>query len=123
MKKLIFFLFFFTSSNLYAFDIKLEKITGGLDKPWSLSFTDHENIIFTEKSGKLYTLNLKSKKIFERFVNKFKLNLEDQEFLELEEILNLPDNLLLDIILKKEKIPANIDNSVMKKILLACDEQ
>ena len=65
MKKLIFFLFFFTSSNLYAFDIKLEKITGGLDKPWSLSFIDHENIIFTEKSGKLYTLNLKSKKIFE----------------------------------------------------------
>ena len=65
MKKLIFFLFFFTSTNLYAFDIKLEKIIGGLDKPWSLSFTDRENIIFTEKSGKLYTLNLKSKKIFE----------------------------------------------------------
>ena len=61
--------------------------------------------------------------IFERFVNKFKLNLEDQEFLELEEILNLPDNLLLDIILKKEKIPANIDNTVLNKILLACDEQ
>ena len=61
--------------------------------------------------------------IFERFVNKFELNLKDQEFLDLEEILNLPDNLLLDIILKKEKVPANIDNSVMKKILLACDEQ
>ena len=61
--------------------------------------------------------------IFERFINKFHLNLEDHEFLELEEILNLPDNLLLDIILKKEKIPANIDNTVLNKILLACDEQ
>ena len=35
----------------------------------------------------------------------------------LEEILNLPDNLLLDIILKKEKVPANYDNPVMKKFL------
>ena len=33
-----------------------------LDKPWSLSFIDEENIIITEKSGKLYTLNLKIKK-------------------------------------------------------------
>ncbi len=65
MKKLIVFLIFFTFSNLHAFEIKLEKIIGGLDKPWSLSFTDQENIIFTEKSGKLYGLNLKSKKIFE----------------------------------------------------------
>ncbi|OUW61498.1 MAG: glucose dehydrogenase [Pelagibacterales bacterium MED-G40] len=65
MKKLIVFLIFFTFSNLYAFEIKLEKIISGLDKPWSLSFTDQENIIFTEKSGKLYGLNLKSKKIFE----------------------------------------------------------
>ena len=65
MKKLIIFLFFFTFSNLYALEIKLEKIVDGLDKPWSLSFIDQENIIFTEKSGKLYTLNLKDKKILE----------------------------------------------------------
>ena len=36
-----------------------------MDKPWSLSFIDQENIIFTEKSGKLYTLNLKAKKTSE----------------------------------------------------------
>ena len=65
MKKLFIFLFFFAFSNLYALEIKLEKIVDGMDKPWSLSFIDKENIIFTEKSGKLYTLNLKSKKIFE----------------------------------------------------------
>ena len=65
MKKLFIFLFFFAFSNLYALEIKLEKIVDGMDKPWSLSFIDQENIIFTEKSGKLYTLNLKTKKISE----------------------------------------------------------
>ena len=61
--------------------------------------------------------------IFEKFVNKYKYKLNDQEFKELEEILNLPDNLLLDIILKKEKIPANYDNSVMKKIFKTCNDK
>ena len=61
MKKLFIFLFFLSFSNLYALEIKLEKIVDSLDKPWSLSFIDQENVIFTEKSGKLYTLNLKDK--------------------------------------------------------------
>ena len=61
--------------------------------------------------------------IFERFVNNYESKLNDQELEELEEILNLPDNLLLDIILRKEKIPANIDNRVMKKILITCNEK
>ena len=61
--------------------------------------------------------------IFEKFVNTYKYKLNDQEFKELEEILNLPDNLLLDIILKKEKIPANYDNPVMKKIFKTCDDK
>ena len=65
MKKLFIFLFFFAFSNLYALEIKLEKIVDDMDKPWSLSFIDQENIIFTEKSGKLYTLNLKAEKISE----------------------------------------------------------
>ena len=62
MRKIIFFLFFFISFNLYAQEIKLEKIVDSLDKPWSLSFIDKDNVIFTEKSGKLYLLNLKNKK-------------------------------------------------------------
>tara|TARA_A100001015_G_scaffold206285_1_gene230703 strand:+ start:2785 stop:3048 length:264 start_codon:yes stop_codon:yes gene_type:complete len=61
--------------------------------------------------------------IFERFVDKYELQLTDPELKELEEILKLPDNLLLDIILRKEKIPANIDNRVMKKILITCNEK
>ena len=65
MKKIYIFIFFFLSFNLYAQEIKLEKIVDSFDKPWSLSFIDEENIIITEKSGKLYTFNLKNKKISE----------------------------------------------------------
>ena len=65
MKKIYIFIFFFLSFNLYAQEIKLEKIVDSFDKPWSLSFRDEENIIITEKSGKLYNLNLKNKKISE----------------------------------------------------------
>ena len=65
MKKIFIFIFFFISFNLYAQEIKFKKIADSFDKPWSLSFIDEENIIITEKSGKLYTLNLKNKKISE----------------------------------------------------------
>ena len=65
MKKIFIFIFFFISFNLHAQEIKLEKILDSFDKPWSLSFIDEENIIITEKSGKLYTFNLKNKNISE----------------------------------------------------------
>ena len=75
MKKILFcLLFFFTTINLYASEIKFEKIVSGLDNPWSLSFIDKENIIFTEKPGNLYNLNLKNKQITE-----IKHNLEVRE--------------------------------------------
>jgi len=59
MKKIFIFIFFFLSFNLYAQEIKLEKIVDSFDKPWSLSFIDEENIIITEKYGKLYSFDLK----------------------------------------------------------------
>jgi len=65
MKKLIIFLLFSFIVNLNTSEIKLEKIVDSLKKPWSLTFIDQENIIFTEKKGKLYTLNLQDKKISE----------------------------------------------------------
>ena len=66
MKKIfISLLFYFFSINLYASEIKFEKIVDGLNNPWSLSFVNEEKIIFTEKSGKLYTFNLKNKKLSE----------------------------------------------------------
>ena len=64
-KIFIFLLFYFVSINLYASEIKFEKIVDGLNKPWSLSFVNEEKIIFTEKSGQLYTFNLKNKKLSE----------------------------------------------------------
>ena len=65
MKRKIFISLFFYSIffNLHASEIKFEKVIHGLNNPWSLSFIDNEKIIFTEKSGKLYTLNLRNKKI------------------------------------------------------------
>ena len=66
MKKIfISLLFYFVFINLYASEIKFEKIVDGLNNPWSLSFVNAEKIIFTEKSGKLYTFNLKNKKLSE----------------------------------------------------------
>tara|TARA_B100000963_G_scaffold336267_1_gene331159 strand:+ start:15347 stop:16408 length:1062 start_codon:yes stop_codon:yes gene_type:complete len=65
MKKLIIILFFFGFSNLYALDIKFEKVADNFKKPWSLSFIDQENVVITEKSGKLFTINLINKKVLE----------------------------------------------------------
>jgi len=60
--------------------------------------------------------------IFEKFVFRYGTVITCQELSELEEVLNLPDNFLLDIVLKKEKLPANLDNSIMKKIFLICND-
>ena len=72
MKKISLYLFFVLVFSpfipLNASEIKLEKIVGDLDKPWSLSFINQDNVIFTEKSGKLFTFNLIKKK-------KLKLNI------------------------------------------------
>ena len=83
MKKIIFILLFIYS-NAHSSEFKLEKVYSGLNKPWSLSFIDKENIILTEKSGKLFTLNLKSKNI-----NEIKHNLS---------INNLGQGGLLDVL-------------------------
>ena len=90
MKKLFFFLFFIIIPSLYAQEIKLEKITGSLDKPWSLSFIDSNNIIFTEKSGKLYILNLIDKKVTE-----IKHNLS---------VLEVGQGGLLDVLYHEQKV-------------------
>ena len=61
MKKLIIFLFIFNFTNLYSSNFKFEKISDDLNKPWSLSFIDKENVIITEKTGKLLILNINDK--------------------------------------------------------------
>ena len=59
--------------------------------------------------------------IFDRFVEKYNSSLSNEELKQLEELLNLPDNELLDILLKKAEIPSNLKNQVLQKILKCCD--
>tara|TARA_B100000886_G_C20192574_1_gene394930 strand:- start:353 stop:607 length:255 start_codon:yes stop_codon:yes gene_type:complete len=59
--------------------------------------------------------------IFERFINKYENDISHSELIQLEEILNIPDNELLELILKKKQLPANLNNSVMNKIFLICN--
>jgi len=55
--------------------------------------------------------------IFDRFIKKYSRNLLDDEFYELDKILSLPDQLLLDIILGKEEIPANLQSKTLKSLI------
>jgi len=59
--------------------------------------------------------------IFERFIIKNSSQFSEEDYTELEQILNIPDTELFDIILKKKVAPANLKNSVLKKILKFCD--
>ena len=65
MKKIILIIYFFSIVNLFGFEAKLEKIVEGMNKPWSLSFINQNSILFTEKKGKLFHLDLKNKTISE----------------------------------------------------------
>jgi quinoprotein glucose dehydrogenase len=78
---LIFFLFF--SSLSYSDDYSLTKITK-LDEPWGSTFINNDEIIITEKDGKIKIVNINSKNTFE-----VKHNLN---------VLNVGQGGLLDII-------------------------
>ncbi len=65
MKKIIFIIYLFLFSNLYGFELKLEKIFDGMNKPWSLSFINETSILYTEKKGKLFHLDLNNQIISE----------------------------------------------------------
>ena len=90
MKKLIIFLFLFNFTNLYSSDLKFEKIFDDFNKPWSLSFIDKENVIITEKTGRLLTLNLNDRKAHE-----IKHNLS---------IISLGQGGLLDVLYEKKQV-------------------
>ena len=65
MKKFFLIIYFFCFSNLFGLEVKLEKIVEGMNKPWSLSFINDTSIIYTEKKGKLFHLDLKNQIISE----------------------------------------------------------
>jgi quinoprotein glucose dehydrogenase len=63
IKIISFFLLFILSfKGLQGSEPKLVELFKNLDKPWSLSFINNDNIILTEKSGKLVHLDLIKKK-------------------------------------------------------------
>ena len=63
-KILVIIIFFFFSSALQAEEFKLKKIVN-LDKPWGSSFINENEIIITEKKGKIKIININSNEIFE----------------------------------------------------------
>ena len=91
MRKILFLLLLYLipSNSLFS-EIKLEKIFDDLNKPWSLSFIDKENVIITEKKGKLLILNINDKNIDE-----IQHNLS---------IISLGQGGLLDVLYKNEQV-------------------
>ena len=65
MKKIILIIYFLWFSNLFGLEVKLEKIVEGMNKPWSLSFINNSSLIYTEKKGKLFYLDLKNQTLSE----------------------------------------------------------
>ena len=49
--------------NLKADDFKLNQIISGLNKPWSLTFKNQNEILITEKSGNILLVNFNNKKM------------------------------------------------------------
>jgi len=64
MKKITSFLIIILiqTLNLKAEDFKLNQIISELDKPWSLTFKNKNEILITEKSGQIILINLKDNK-------------------------------------------------------------
>jgi len=64
MKKIIYFLIIILTQtlNLKAEGFKLNQVFSGLDKPWSLTFKNQNEILITEKPGQIILVNLKDNK-------------------------------------------------------------
>ena len=71
----IFFILVFLIINLKSFsladDFNLKEIAN-INNPWGSSFINNEEIIITEKSGKIKLISIKSKEIIE--ISKFSPN-------------------------------------------------
>ncbi len=59
--------------------------------------------------------------IFERFIKRFGNTLTKSELIELEYLLDMPDNELLDMIFQNNNIPENLNNKIIKKLMFICN--
>ena len=61
------FLFLISINISFAENLNFEKIVD-LNDPWGSTFIDNNNLLITEKSGKIKLINLNSKKISELII-------------------------------------------------------
>ena len=78
-----------------------------------------ENLI--KKKKILYRLKYRGIKeldlLFERFSEKYFKNLSEKELIELDELLTVPDQELLDMIMKKKKLPKKLKNKTFERLI------
>ena len=63
-KYFLLIIFFLFTSKSFSENLKFNKIAE-LDEPWGFSFISNDELIITEKIGKIKILNINSKKILE----------------------------------------------------------
>ena len=65
-KRLVILFFFYSFiSSVIAEEFKLAKIVDFKDSPWGSTFVNDEEILITQKSGKIFLINLANKKLNE----------------------------------------------------------
>lgn len=55
--------------------------------------------------------------LFEKFINKYSDSLENEDFHELNQLLDVPDSDLLYFILNPNKVPGNLKNKTFYRLL------
>ena len=55
--------------------------------------------------------------LFERFSEKYFTQLSEKELIELDELLTLPDQELLDIVMKKKRLPQKLNNKTFERLI------
>tara|TARA_B100000886_G_scaffold262895_1_gene187567 strand:+ start:14 stop:268 length:255 start_codon:yes stop_codon:yes gene_type:complete len=76
---------------------------------------------YIKKKKILYRLKYRGIKeldlLFERFSEKYFKNLSEKELIELDELLTVPDQELLDMIMKKKKLPKKLNNKTFERLI------
>ena len=72
-----------------------------------------KKILYRLKYGGIKELDL----LFERFSEKYFKNLSEKELIELDELLTVPDQELLDMIMKKKKLPKKLNNKTFERLI------
>ncbi len=77
-----------------------------------LSYNFKKRVLYRSKYRGIKELDL----LFEKFVDQFSTKLTDEDYLEINELLNIPDLELLDFILNKKQVPSNLDNKTFNRL-------